>query len=158
MIKSHFLPLFIRWRHENADLFTYRCDDTITSSVSFGVSVAVENDTAVVGAYSESEIYGDGYNYGRVYIFKRDQQGQWQQQAKLRNPVPKATGLFGFNVWLSGSTLVIGSLDSPMDAYIFNEENDGTWQYRQTLSQPFSYYGGEVRVAFEGDTLLFLAS
>lgn len=85
----------------------------------FGCSVALSNDTALIGASRKN-------NYkGLAYIFTRTKT-TWAQQAKLFPSDGAAVGCFGFCVSLDGNTALIGA---PTDdsgigsAYIFIREN-----------------------------------
>jgi hypothetical protein len=72
----------------------------------FGISVAIEGDTAVVGSYSDD--IGATLNRGSVYVFTRTD-GQWTQQAKIVAADGAADDFFGFSVALSGDLLAVGS-------------------------------------------------
>jgi hypothetical protein len=72
----------------------------------FGWSVAVYNDTAVIGAYQ-----GDGAvtNSGSAYVFSRDAGGTWTQQVKLTASDAAADDQFGISASVYGDTAVIGA-------------------------------------------------
>ena len=83
----------------------------------FGTSVALSGDTIVVGAYQESStaigVNGDGSNNGAThagaaYVFTRSGT-VWTQQAYLKASNTDADDLFGWNVALSGDTVVVGA-------------------------------------------------
>ena len=84
---------------------------------TFGGSVSVCGDTAVIGGSSSS-----------AYIFIRSTDGAWSQQAKLT-----AADFFGYSVAVSGDTAVIGAYyddDKGNDsgsAYVFVRGADGAW-------------------------------
>jgi hypothetical protein len=80
----------------------------------FGSSVALEGDTAVVGAYWEG-IYKDG----AAYIFTRSGT-TWTEQMKIQKPNP-FVDQFGTSVSISNSTIVAGAPDRNGGgaAYIF---------------------------------------
>lgn len=72
----------------------------------FGWSVALEGDTALVGAKYETS--AAGYHAGSAYVFTRGPSG-WSQQAKLTANDGKPQAEFGFGVALSGDTALVGS-------------------------------------------------
>ncbi|MFH1155613.1 MAG: FG-GAP repeat protein [Pseudomonadota bacterium] len=98
---------------------------------SFGVSVSVSGDTAIVGAHYDDDA---GTNSGSAYVFKRS--GTiWTQQAKLTASDAAAFDYFGFSVSVSGDTAIIGSTykDKNGAAYIFQRSGD-TWTQQAKLT------------------------
>jgi len=106
----------------------------------FGVSVCVDGDYAIVGAYLESMDASGGnmlYAAGAAYIFVRDG-GTWVQQQKLVASKRHAEAGFGYSVSISGSYAIVGALYEPYNAleglsvfragaaYIF-ERSGTTW-------------------------------
>ena len=80
----------------------------------FGSSVAISNDTVVVGAFGEASnatgVNGDqtnnsAFSAGAAYVFSRDGI-TWSQQAYLKASNPEAGDVFGFSVAVSGDTVV----------------------------------------------------
>jgi hypothetical protein len=88
----------------------------------FGMSVAVDADTAVIRSAVECD--DDGTNCGAAYIFTRDSTGVWTEQAKLF--ADGNTSLLGRSVALDGDTAVIGAaygaVTDPGSAYVFHLE------------------------------------
>jgi len=78
------------------------------SSDSFGYSVALSGDYAVVGAYKED---AGGSNAGAAYTFYRDQGGAdlWGQQTKLTASDAQASDYFGCSVSISGDYALVGA-------------------------------------------------
>ncbi|MDI9521357.1 MAG: FG-GAP repeat protein [Bacillota bacterium] len=83
----------------------------------FGYSVAVSNDTVVVGApFEASAAKGvDGNQYdnsaggaGAAYVFARSSSA-WTQQAYLKASNTGAEDLFGYSVAISNDTIVVGA-------------------------------------------------
>jgi hypothetical protein len=97
----------------------------------FGITVALDGETAVIGSNSRSS---HGLDSGEAYVFRRTG-GIWNQVAILS---PSDTGpdqFFGQSVAIQGSTIVVGAnasdakgLDSGA-AYLFEESTTtpGTW-------------------------------
>jgi hypothetical protein len=72
---------------------------------SFGISVALDGDTLVVGANGEDS------SAGAAYVFTRPTGGTtWSQQAYLKASNPGFNNEFGVSVALSGETLAVGAV------------------------------------------------
>jgi hypothetical protein len=78
------------------------------SGATFGFAVALEGDTAAIGAMSDPQFFGTGS--GAAYIFTRASQ-VWTEQQKLRDPFGAANDFFGFSIAISGVRLLIGARD-----------------------------------------------
>jgi hypothetical protein len=138
---------------------TYMCDCVDTSCVTggegdaFGVSVAISEDTVVVGAPGEgsaatgvngNESDDSAPGAGAAYVFERVD-GTWQQTAYLKASNTNAGDRFGFAVAIAGDTIAVGAEredsagdegdNSAEDAgavYVF-ERMGGTWEQTQYL-------------------------
>ena len=85
----------------------------------FGRSVAISSDgnTAIVGAYLED---ADGsLDAGSAYIFTRDSNGNWGQQAKINAEDIGVRDYFGWSVAISGdgNTAIVGAYQENADGY-----------------------------------------
>ena len=133
----------------------------------FGVSVAVDGDTVLIGAFSDDEpgsSRGSG-DSGSAYIFTRNA-GVWTEHAKLTASDAASNDNFGVAVALDGDTVLIGSQSSNENglvgngsAYIFTR-NAGVWteQTKLTASDAASNDNFGSAVALDGDTALISAS
>ena len=117
----------------------------------FGGSVALDGDTAVVGAWKDDN--SDGIDAGAAYVFKKVT--TWNEEKKLTVGGP--TGLFGGSVAISGNTIIIGAPDDngiTGAAYVYIR--DTTWIFQKKLGDPdgstSSRFGNSVDV--DGDTFL----
>jgi|GEM_PF-2862817 len=114
----------------------------------FGYALAVDGDTAVVGArWDEDE---DGIDAGSAYVYSRTN-GLWSLQTKLTVPDSEK---FGFSVALDGETALVGDPGiGSNSAYVFSR-NGGSWDREATLTidTDDSAYG--YSVALDGDTAL----
>lgn len=121
-----------------------------TSQDYFGNSVAVDGDTAVVGAPST----GSNSRTGVAYVFVRSG-GTWTLQAKLAGDTP--FGRFGSGVAVSGDTIVVGAFSSNA-AYVFVRTGT-TWsqQARLTVSDAYGNARFGAYVALSGDTAVVSA-
>ena len=83
----------------------------------FGISVAVEGDTVVIGAYQDDD---NGDLSGSAYVFTRDSSGGWRQRDKLTASDGEARDRYGYSVGVSGDTVVVGAYSDDS-----NEANTG---------------------------------
>jgi hypothetical protein len=72
---------------------------------NFGVSTAISDDYAVVGAWHDDD---NGSNSGSAYVFKRTGSA-WSQEAKLLPDDGDIDDEFGYPVSISGDYVVIGA-------------------------------------------------
>ena len=95
---------------------------------SFGRSVSLTEDHALVGAHAD-----DG-DRGSAYLFERQGEGSWLEVAKLTATDGAAEDVFGYSVSLSEGTLSL--VGSPGDddlgsgsgsAYVYRRQGDGSW-------------------------------
>lgn len=123
----------------------------------FGVAVALDGETIVVGAERGS---------GAAYIFERDPgSGEWLETQKLEIAVnPESFDGFGNALALDGDTLVVGAdaRDVAGDpwagaVYIFERQAGGAWELSDVLTTTASSRLGRD-VALDGDTLLIGAN
>jgi tRNA threonylcarbamoyladenosine modification (KEOPS) complex Pcc1 subunit len=95
----------------------------------FGRSVALSDETLVVGAYREDSSTGGGEGdnsateAGAAYVFTRSG-GLWSQQAYLKASNAEAADWFGYGVALTGDTLVVGAYGE--DSSVFGGEGDNS--------------------------------
>ncbi len=87
----------------------------------FGGSVALEGDTALIGAQYDDQ---DAVAAGAAYVFTRNPLGVWTKQARLASPL--ALNGFGFSVALEGDTALIGDEGGTNTAAFFSRSS-GVW-------------------------------
>ncbi|MCI0713486.1 MAG: hypothetical protein L0154_25240 [Chloroflexi bacterium] len=126
----------------------------------FGVSVAVDANTAVVGARLDDCAAG-GVDCGSTYVFTRSGTA-WSQQAKLTASDGVASDNFGTSVGLAGNIAVVGAEwdNCPGggfcgSAYVFSRSGS-TWTQQAKLTANDAA-GGDlfgVSVALSGTTAL----
>jgi hypothetical protein len=114
----------------------------------FGYSVALDGETALIGAY------GGGFIGGAAYVFTRTG-GVWTEQAKIRPNDGVLWDLFGWSVALGGDTALISDPLHYRAAYFF-ERAGGVWTQQARIQMPPTipegYFG--MGLAVEGDTAL----
>jgi hypothetical protein len=125
----------------------------------FGVSVALDGDTAVVGAFTADATAPDS---GALYVFERVG-GTWTQTQKLVGIGADVGEGLGWSLALQGDTLVAGAVDDHHSggnynggaAYFFERTPTG-WVQRQRVvagdGEAFDYFG--QCVALDGTTLV----
>jgi len=133
----------------------------------FGYSVAVDGDTAVVGAPYDLPA---GTQAGRAYVFGRSGT-TWVPQARLTAPDGIAYDRFGYSVAVRATTAVVGvPYDDTMggadagSAYVFGRRETG-WTLRARLTasdgEDYDEFGWSVAMSADaivlgakGDTVL----
>jgi len=124
----------------------------------FGYRVAVDGDTALVGAI------GDGSFNGAAYVFVRDPAtGVWTEQQKLLTSNASAFDRIGESVSIEGDRAIIGAEgdNSRGSAYIFERDPaTDVWTEQQRLwdstGAASDYFGRSVCIS--GDTAIVGAS
>ncbi len=118
-------------------------------------SVAIQGDTIIVGApfFGLDDVFQT--TFGAVYVFTRDENGIWAEQAQLLDPDPvKSFNFFGSSVAFDSNTVVIGTLSFEDDrVHIFDRNEQGDWLMQQVLD-PGNADNFGVSVGIQGDTLV----
>jgi hypothetical protein len=128
--------------------------DAPSPSGQFGVSVAVQGDRAVVGAYTASPVPANGTAPGYAYLYTRS--GTiWSFETRL-DAGSTATTNFGAAVALDGSAIAVGApLESPGGrVHVFRLS--GTWSHEGAVA-PVAAVAGDrfgAGVALSGDRLV----
>lgn len=126
---------------------------------SFGQSLVLSGDTAVVGAFRDD--VGSNMDQGSVYVFTRSG-GDWTLQQKITAADGGFFERFGNAVALSGDTLVVGAREAKVganyfqgSAYVFTR-TDGVWteQQKLTASDGAESDSFGFSVAVSGDTVV----
>ncbi len=108
-----------------------------TENDTFGYSVAVAGDTALIGAPDDNT---SGWIIGSAYVFKRTGQ-LWAQQAKLAAADGLAFDSFGSSVAVSGDMAIVGAANDDHNgidtgsAYVF-VRNGVNWTQQAKLTAP----------------------
>ena len=126
----------------------------------FGISVAIDGDTALVGAPYDDD---NGTASGSAYLYQRQTDGSWSETAKLTDSDGAASDYFGIQVAIAGDTALVGAYGDNDDnglesgsAYLYQRQADGSWSETAKLTASDGaagdYFGS--RVAIDGDTAL----
>ena len=100
----------------------------------FGSSVAVDEDSALVGAANDDD---NGRNSGSAYIFTRSRSGEWTERAKLLAGDGVEKDGFGLSVDLHGDTALIAAPYNGSRAgavYVFSRDITGSWSQQAKLT------------------------
>ena len=138
--------------------------DTADSD-EFGISVAINGDTAVIGAYLED---GAGTDRGAAYVFERASNGTWSEKQKLIASDTANIDWFGFGssfgngIAVSGDVIVVGAVGEDGAgtdrgaAYIFERASSGTWSQIQKLTASDTVNNGKFgqSVAVDGEVIV----
>ena len=117
---------------QGGKLTTASTDDPVVRGDGFGISVAVDGNTAVVGAYRDDD---DGANSGSAHVFTRSSStAPWSWAAKLTADDAAANDEFGISVAVHGDAIVVGAHQNDADendndegaAYVFTKVS-GVW-------------------------------
>lgn len=126
---------------------------------NFGIAVALQGDTALIGAYKAS--IGANAQQGAVYVF-RPLAGAWTQTQKLTPDAAAAGRMFGAWIALDGANALVSTPagmmgDDPTTAPVYAlHETDGSWNISQTLNAN-DYVVGDVfgfQTALNGNTAM----
>ena len=126
----------------------------------FGNSVALDGDTAIIGApfgRNEANVHN-----GVAYVFTGSGSA-WTQQARLVASDARGDEWFGTSVDIDGDTVIIGARygfgegsTNPLirngSAYVFTR-NESNWTQQQKFTAPNSSFFGDS-VSISGDTLI----
>ena len=116
---------------------TLRAPAGLARGADFGSSVAVSDNTMVVGA---SPVTLPGYNdgSGRAFVYERSAQG-WSRVAELTGPGQGHLYGFGDDVAISGTTVVVSNFplgahpESVDKLFVFTKSPSGAWPLTATL-------------------------
>lgn len=121
----------------------------------FGISVALDGDTALVGAPNVNT--GPGFFTGAAFVFVRDA-GVWTQQRMLSAGDGVADDQFGISVALEGDTALVGAWgdDGGMGSAHAFVRSGTTWTFQQKLTGTLPGDPGRFGqwLALSGDTAL----
>jgi FG-GAP repeat len=133
------------------------------ASDEFGISVALDGDTALVGAHLS--IVDRHVNAGAAYVFMRTG-STWSEEAKLTASDGDDDDFFGARVALSGDTCLVGAHEDDIgdnqdqgSAYVF-ARSGSTWVEQAKLSPQDgdTYDNLGESVAISGDTAVIASS
>lgn len=122
------------------------------SGSSFGSAVALRGDTALVGANSAAA--GGNARQGKVYVFRRGQDGVWSETQQLTADADTGAQslYFGGSLALQDGTLLVGATGAAVNGlagygavYAFSDTDAGFVQ-----TQQFSIDDGEAHRPFGG--------
>ncbi len=124
---------------------------------TFGYSVSIDGDTAIVGAHLEDHDASGSTpkpDAGSAYIFTRTG-STWSQQAKIVASDRASYNYFGHSVSIDGDTAIVGAHADAGSAYIFTRTGS-TWsqQAKIVASDKASDDTFGYSVSIDGDTAI----
>ena len=144
---------------QGGKLTTASTDDPVVRGDGFGISVAADGDTAVVGAYQDDDATND--NSGSAHVFTRSSSAApWSWSAKLTASDAAANDEFGIAVAVDGDTILVGAHQNDSNkgaAYVFTwNSSNSNWEQKAKLTASDAAANDEfgIAVAVDGDTIL----
>ena len=108
--------------------------DDQQESASFGTSVAISGNWALVGAPKYNSDLTQVKDSGAAYIFQLEN-NTWTGHSKIRSDFPEEYDLFGGSVGISGEWIIVGAENKKVDsivnagaAYLFHLDKNKTWK------------------------------
>jgi hypothetical protein len=116
----------------------------------FGISVAISNDFAVIGATGDDDANLDS---GAVYIYQKTG-SSWTFHTKIPSHDAGATDLFGSSVAISGDYIIVGATQTEA-AYIY-QWTGTAWNFMKKITAPIETQGDffGISVAIDGEYAL----
>ncbi|GAB5473573.1 MAG: hypothetical protein Mars2KO_16720 [Maribacter sp.] len=104
-----------------------------SGSDELGGALSISGNSIIIGAKGDTE---KGENSGKAYIFNKDENGEWFQEAELSPDDLESGYRFGKSVSISGNKAVVASLGAELEdvAYIYTRNNNGIWQQETKLT------------------------
>jgi hypothetical protein len=116
----------------------------------FGIGLALDGDTLVVGAFGEEE-NEEQVDSGAAYVFRRES-GGWVQKAKLKPSSIEAGQEFGWSVAVAGDLIAVGARRENNDSgavYVFHRDNEDWTEDRRiepSAPAPGALFGYSVAI------------
>lgn len=137
-----------------------------SATATFGVSVAIDDSVAVVGASGEASC---GENAGAAYVYEQSGAGGvWSRVARLAPDECRANAFFGERVDIDGGRIIVSAsseffaYEKSNAAYIYERNDDGAWMQTARLTRPVGTNQEEgvfaTDVAIEGNRAVVTTS
>ena len=121
--------------------------DDIASLYAFGCSVAISGNNAIVGATRDLIDPEEQVRSGAAYVFSCDGT-DWTQVARLQASTPADRDYFGWDVDISGTQVVVGTISS--GAFVFSWDGAAWSRMADLLSSDFvdgDSFGNKVGIS-----------
>ena len=126
---------------------TIRAPSALEASSTFSDTLAIKDDTLIVGATKRSND-GSGQN-GEVFLYQRnDATALWEQVDTLQGTPTQDQGsaYFGGDIATHGDTMAIGERGK-QNVHMFRHQEDGTWALEQVI------HDGAMQAEYFGNTV-----
>ena len=135
---------------------TWQFDDGLRPSDlgvndGIGASVDIDGTRIIISATGDDEVASGA---GAAYIFDRQLDGTWAEQAKLTADDGDSNYFFGRSVAVDGDRAVVssahfgGTAENAGKVYVFEKQNDNTWSqvasFESAEPTGFDYFGWSV--------------
>jgi len=104
----------------------------------FGCDVAIDGDTAIVGAWGHDLDPAVDDNTGAAFVFERQNDATWTHVATLQPPVAQPNGRFGMVVAVDGDHILVGApwaFTYSGVVHVYTRVGD-VWQWSQQIDNP----------------------
>ena len=126
----------------------------------FGYSVSIDQNTIVIGANGVDDARGQGRDFGAAYVFTRDQNQNWNQQAKLTASDARPSLNFGRSVSIQDGKILMGATgyDSTTRTYgavyLFQKDAQNQWIQESKFNANDSSSRIGENISVSGNTLV----
>lgn len=125
----------------------------------FGRSVAIHDNLLVIGAEQQNEggdigLAGTLDNSGAAYLFEKDEDGIWSEFQKITPMDRRDTDLFGEDVAISGTTVIVGAWQQDLNEMGTDSIEDAGAAYIYSSLICVEEYTTQDITICEGDSLI----
>lgn len=123
---------------------------------SFGISVSLFGDRALVGAYAKDDDVNGLSRAGAAYVYDYDSANDLWSETKLQAIVPSSSGFFGWDVEIKNDRAIIGATGNSDSAYVFDYDSlSDSWNPTKLISSASARNGQfGTSVSLDGDRAL----
>ena len=132
----------------------------LPAGASFGSSIAVDGNRALIGAVSDDTGSGFGLkeDAGAVYYYEYDSSSGWEEKQKLEASDGESYDKYGVSVAIEGDTALIGAWSYEYDTtgntgvvYVYTYDSTNGWEEVQIITPPdLSHLGNNAEVGYFG--------
>jgi hypothetical protein len=102
----------------------------VTSGAFFGIGIAIDGSTLMVGAEGVSH---GASGSGSAFVYTLDLTGAWALEAELASAAPATSGTFGQSVAIANDRIVVGD-PHPEAAFLYERIASQGWSNGRTLT------------------------
>jgi hypothetical protein len=125
----------------------------VSAYQAFGFSVDLYDNQLAIGASGDGEV--EDFS-GAVYLYTKDESGQWGNETKIKSPNPVEWGVFGITLAIQDDYLAVRQFKnhSVGSVFIYTRDALGVWTLQQEILgyELFTFNFGKS-LSFSGDYL-----